>query len=88
MADPEAGSDRPSEAPTSAALEAEIERQHKIIAALIRRAESSSSLQHSEYAIFETAVVLEGQVRRRTEELELALSDNERLNRDLRLVQQ
>lgn len=68
--------------------EGEIVRLNKVIAALIKRAESHASFESSEYGIFETAVVLEAQVRRRTEELESALRENERLNRDLHLAQE
>lgn len=72
--------------PTSS-VDAEIARLNKIITALIKRAESHASFESSEYGLFETAVVLEGQVRQRTEELEAALRENERLNRDLRQAQ-
>lgn len=78
----------PAAATPIGSLEAEIARLNKVIAALIRRAESHASFESSEYGLFETAVVLEAQVRRRTEELESALRENERLNRDLHQAQE
>lgn len=48
------------------------------------RAERSTSLQSSDFALFETTVVLERQVARRTAELEAVLRENEKVNRDLR----
>jgi len=61
----------------------EIERLNKIIRALMNRAEHTSSLQGSAFNLFETAVMLEEQVRRRTEELEAALAENEKITRAL-----
>ena len=66
-----------------AVARAEIARLHKIIEALMNRAERSAIVQVSDFSIFETAVVLEGQVRQRTEELQAALRENERINRAL-----
>ena len=66
-----------------AVARAEIARLHKIIEALMNRAERSAIVQVSDFSIFETAVVLEGQVRQRTEELQAALGENERINRAL-----
>jgi diguanylate cyclase (GGDEF)-like protein len=62
---------------------AEIARLRKIIEALMNRAERSATVQVSDFSAFETAVVLEGQVRQRTEELHAALQENERINRAL-----
>ena len=54
-------------------LERQNERLLAITDALMRRAEGSSNLANAGYARFERAVVLEEQVRRRTEELQTAL---------------
>ena len=62
---------------------AEIVRLRKIIEALMNRAERTATVQVSDFGMFETAVVLEGQVRQRTEELHAALQENERINRAL-----
>ena len=61
----------------------EIVRLRKIIEALMNRAERSASVEGSDFGLFETAVVLEGQVRQRTEELQAALHENERITRAL-----
>ena len=66
-----------------AGFEAEIVRLNKMINALMNRAERTSSVQGSEFGLFETAVLLEGEVRRRTRELRTALEENERMNHDL-----
>lgn len=68
--------------------QAEIARLNKIINALMDRAERSSSGQGSDFSLFQTAVLLEEQVRRRTEELEAALLRNETTNRALREAEQ
>ncbi|TFH86306.1 diguanylate cyclase [Billgrantia azerbaijanica] len=73
---PECGDDR-------AALCAEIARLNKVIQALMDRAERTSSVQDSAFGLFETAVVLEDQVRRRTRQLEAALRENEKITRAL-----
>jgi diguanylate cyclase (GGDEF)-like protein/PAS domain S-box-containing protein len=62
----------------------EIERLHKIIQVLMDRAERSTRAQGSEFTMFQTTIMLEEQVRRRTEELEIALSENERITHALR----
>ncbi|MBI5784429.1 MAG: histidine kinase [Rhodocyclales bacterium] len=49
----------------------------------MNRAEREVSTKVSNFGLFQDAVMLESQVRRRTEELESALRDNERINRDL-----
>lgn len=71
-----------------AAYEAEISRLNKIINALIGRAERAATVGQSDFGLFQTAVLLDGQVRRRTAELEEALRENERINRTLRCLQQ
>ncbi|MFA6921838.1 MAG: GGDEF domain-containing protein, partial [Gallionella sp.] len=65
-------------------LQAEITRLNKIIQSLMNRAERSASLQGSDFNLFQTAITLEDQVRRRTVELEAALRENEKITRDLR----
>ena len=59
-------------------------RLNKIIRALMDRAEHSTSVQGSEFSLFQTTVILEEQVRSRTAELEAALRENEKINRALR----
>lgn len=71
----------------SAGLQAEIVRLNKIIQALMNRAERSMSVQGSGFGLFETAILLEEEVHRRTEELKTALLENERINRALQRTQ-
>lgn len=79
---PESG---PSNAgPEVPALQGEIARLNKIVRALMDRAERSTSAQGSDFSLFQTAVMLEEQVRSRTAELEAALLRNEEINRALR----
>lgn len=66
------------------ALQAEIARQNKIIQALMNRAERNASVQGSDFNLFHTAITLEDQVRRRTDELEVASRENEKITRALR----
>jgi len=70
--------------PNEQALHAEIARLNKIIQALMNRAERNASVQGSDFNLFHTAITLEDQVRRRTEELEAALQENEKITRALR----
>ena len=70
--------------PDEQALTGEIARLNKIIRALMDRAERSTSVQGSDFGLFQTAIMLEDQVRRRTTELEAALRENEKINRALR----
>src|SRR3989338_4599149 len=65
-------------------LQAEITRLNKIIQALMNRAERNASMQGSDFNLFQTAITLEDQVRRRTEELEAARTENEKITRALR----
>ena len=67
-----------------AALKAENVRLQKIIDALMENAERSSGLQHSDFSLFQTAIMLEDQVNLRTAELQAALRDNERMTEALR----
>ena len=48
------------------------------------RAERSTTAQGSDFSLFQTAIILEEQVSRRTAELEAALRENEKVNRALR----
>lgn len=66
------------------AMQAEIVRLNKIIQALMNRAERNAGLQGSDFNLFQTAITLENQVRRRTEELEVAFRENEKITRALR----
>ncbi|MFZ2268118.1 MAG: ATP-binding protein [Azonexus sp.] len=70
-------------APDEAALRGEIVRLNKIVTALMNRAERDMSARVSDFGMFQTAVTLEKQVRERTRELEVALRDNESINRAL-----
>lgn len=65
-------------------LQAEIARLNKMIQALMNRAERNASLQGSDFNLFQTAITLEDQVRRRTGELEAALQENQKITRALR----
>ncbi len=66
------------------ALRAEIVRLNKVVQALMNRAERIASVQGSDYNLFQTAIMLEQQVRRRTVEVEAALRENEKITRALR----
>lgn len=70
--------------PTEQALQAEITRLNKIIQALMNRAERNTSIQGSDFNLFQTAITLEDQVRRRTAELENARQETEKITRALR----
>jgi len=69
---------------TEQALHAEIARLNKIIQALMNRAERNTSLQGSDFNLFQTAITLEEQVRIRTRELEDARQETEKITRALR----
>lgn len=62
----------------------EFVRLNKIIQALMDRSERNNSAQVSDFGMFQTTIMLEEQVRRRTAELEAALRENEKVNRALR----
>lgn len=66
------------------ALQAEIVRLNKMIQALMNRAESNTSLQGSDFNLFQTAITLEDQVRRRTVQLENARLETDKITRALR----
>ena len=53
-------------------------RLNKVVRALMDRAEAATGAQDSGYGLFQTTVMLQEQVRLRTEEVEAALRDNER----------
>ena len=61
----------------------EIARLNKIVTALMNRAERSASNQRSDFGMFQTTLMLESQVRERTEALEESLHENEKINRAL-----
>lgn len=65
------------------AMRNEIARLNKMVNALMNRAERSTSAQRSDFGLFQTAVMLEDQVRNRTAELESAVRENEKINRAL-----
>lgn len=67
---------------TEQALQAEIVRLNKVVQALMDHAERGE--QGSAYNLFQTTIMLEDQVRHRTEELQAALHENERITRALR----
>ena len=78
----------PDQVPVSGAnelaLHAEIARLNKVIQALMDRAERNASIQGTDFNLFHTAITLEDQVRRRTDELEVALQENRKTTRALR----
>ncbi|MDD2463053.1 MAG: sensor domain-containing diguanylate cyclase [Desulfobulbus sp.] len=65
-------------------LQAEIVRLNKIIQALMNRAERNASVHGSDFSLFYTSLTLEDLVRCRTQELETAVLENERITRALR----
>jgi two-component system, NtrC family, sensor kinase len=69
---------------SEAELQAEIIRLNKIVTALMNHAEREAGARRSNFGLFQNAVMLENQVRRRTAELQAALRENERINRDLK----
>lgn len=68
-------------------LRNEITRLNKVIRALIARSERDLSSKGSDFGLFETAIMLEDQIRERTGALEKALRENERINRALKRAQ-
>ena len=79
MTDPVAANALPQEA----ALQREIVRLNKIVTALMNRAERDMSAKVSDFSAFQSGVALENQVRERTQQLEAALRENERVNQAL-----
>lgn len=70
------------------ALQAEVVRYKKIIEVLMDHAEQRRNTRGSDFGLFQTAVLLEDQVRERTRELEAALHENEKINRTLQRTQE
>lgn len=70
--------------PDANKLRSEVARLNKVVKALMDRSERSAGGQGSEYGLFQTAVTLHQEVRARTADLEAALRENERIDRDLR----
>jgi two-component system, NtrC family, sensor kinase len=66
------------------ALRRDVARLNKVVASLMNRAERSLSFDGSDFSHFQTAVVLQQQIRARTRDLEAALRDNEKITRDLK----
>jgi len=69
--------------PDIGALQKEVVRLNKMVTALMNRAERDMSAKGSEFGLFHTTVILEKKIRERTQELEVALHENERITRDL-----
>lgn len=65
-------------------LREEVLRLKQMVEVLMDRAEASTSLQASEFGLFQSTIVLEELVQRRTEELHEALERNEKITRELR----
>jgi diguanylate cyclase (GGDEF)-like protein/PAS domain S-box-containing protein len=65
-------------------LKDEVVSLKKTNRALMDRAERSTSIQGTEFGLFQAAIMLEEQIGLRTAELEAALRDNEDINRALR----
>lgn len=65
-------------------LAAENARLKEIVQALMDRAERSTMAHGSDFSRFQTMIMLQDQVRRRTADLEEALHDNEIITRNLR----
>jgi sugar diacid utilization regulator len=59
------------------ALRAEVDRLTKVVDALMDRVEASTSVQGSDFGLFQTTIMLQDQVRLHTEELEAALGSAE-----------
>jgi chromosome segregation ATPase len=68
---------------TIAQLEGQIAKLQKINNALINRVERSTDYRGNSFSLFQTAILLEKKVRDRTEELQQALHNLEKTNRDL-----
>ncbi|MFA6504944.1 MAG: ATP-binding protein [Treponemataceae bacterium] len=69
--------------PGEQTLQAEIIRLNKVVKVLIERAEKTMSAGGNDFGVFQTTIMLEAQVRSRTRDLEAALLNNEKINRDL-----
>jgi signal transduction histidine kinase/ActR/RegA family two-component response regulator len=71
-----------------AALRAELARQQKINAALMRRVERDMNVQGDAFSLFQAATVLEKKVHERTAALEAALDELQTFNRELRAAKE
>src|SRR5688572_22140621 len=71
-----------------AALQAELARQQKTNAALMRRVERDMNVQGDAFSLFQAATVLEKKVDERTAALERALEELQRFNHELRLAKE
>ncbi|MBS1144007.1 MAG: two-component system, NtrC family, sensor kinase [Proteobacteria bacterium] len=69
-------------------LAAENIRLKKMVSALMDRAEQGLSADGSGFSLFETTIMLERQIKARTQALEVALHDNEQINRALLAAKQ
>ncbi|MEN6630579.1 MAG: PAS domain-containing protein, partial [Sulfuricella sp.] len=69
---------------TEQVLQSEVVRLNKIVKSLMNRAERNAGTQSSDFNLFQTTITLEAQVRRRTDELEAALLETEKITRALR----
>ena len=65
--------DQPTGSPDVQALTAEIARLNKVVDALMDRSESATNVQGSDFGLFQTTIMLQDQVRLRSEELEAAV---------------
>ncbi len=74
------------DANTEAELRAELARQRKINAALMRRVERNMDIQGDAFSLFQAATVLEKKVHERTAALENVLAELKQSNRDLRVA--
>jgi diguanylate cyclase (GGDEF)-like protein/PAS domain S-box-containing protein len=69
-------------------LQGEVLRLHKVVDALIERAERPGNIPNSAFGLFQATVLLEDQVRSRTTELESALRGNEAISRELQFAKE
>jgi signal transduction histidine kinase len=73
--------------PALADLGAELERKDRIIQVLMDRVENSVSLAESDFGMFQVTLMLEAQVKARTDSLNQALAENEKVTRELQQSQ-
>ncbi|WP_417672051.1 hybrid sensor histidine kinase/response regulator [Roseibium sp.] len=71
----------------SAPLEQQVERQAKIIDALIQRANREHDIGGSAYSLFQSAIALQGEVWEKTRDLEQALDTLGRASNQLRIAE-
>ncbi len=67
-------------------LDVQVEKQQKVIAALMNRFERKQDMGGSAFALFQSAVALESQVREKTEDLERALNTIGERNTELQNI--